>query len=313
MGYTALAVPTCSSSAWRPRQLVGIGVVGRHAALVAPVDVDGQPVDRVGAVGGQPLVAGPGRVCRRRGPSRTARPGGARRPRSPGPRRRRAGRRRRSALRSRRASYTPSGAGRGQGVLPDDVRLQVGQRFGQRRGEGIVGQGMGAGLRARRAGVEIVRELGPGRDRAAQPGPADLEDGLLATPAARSSGSRRAGVDQAHLVGAEAELGCQPAAQQLAGADLAGHLDPLDRAAARAGGRAARTARRAAPARVRAGSRTGPPPSGAGPAPARPAPGRVSGSRRGCRRGRRWPPPAAGRTGRACRRRTRPGRAGRTG
>ena len=37
-------------------------MVGRHATLVAPEDVDLPPVDLVGAVGGQALVAAPGGV-----------------------------------------------------------------------------------------------------------------------------------------------------------------------------------------------------------------------------------------------------------
>ena len=48
-----------------PQQLVGVGVVGGHAALVAPVDVDLPPVDLVAAVGGQPLVAAAGGVAAR--------------------------------------------------------------------------------------------------------------------------------------------------------------------------------------------------------------------------------------------------------
>ena len=43
--------------------VVRVGVVEGHAALVAPVDVDLPPVDLGAGLGGQPLVAGPGRAA----------------------------------------------------------------------------------------------------------------------------------------------------------------------------------------------------------------------------------------------------------
>jgi hypothetical protein len=41
-----------------PEPFVGVGVIGRHAPLVAPVDVDLPPIDRLGSIVGQSLVAG---------------------------------------------------------------------------------------------------------------------------------------------------------------------------------------------------------------------------------------------------------------
>ena len=130
------------------------------------------------------------------------------------------------------------GGGRGQGVLPDRVGLQVGQRFRERSGQGILGQRDGLRVPStRRAAVQVVGELGPGRDGAAagRPGPPRR----VASSSPRRQMTRISTCRESIRCtwsGQETELGGQPAAEQMAGTDLARDLHPLERPGATAGG-----------------------------------------------------------------------------